>query len=481
MGICFPGRTPRTPTRVPEHKLAPRGRPTPGRWLQRGRTALLVAAAFMGGAVASRLAEATPQGASPFAMFDQIARVLVVVENAYVDPTSRDRLVEGAIEGMVAELDPHSAYMNREDYADFRSDTDGRFGGIGVEVDFRDDAVTVIAPIDGSPAARGGVKSGDKIVAIDGRPTRGVSADKLVRMMRGDAGTKVHVDIVRAGASELISLDLVREIVEVASVESKRLDRDIAYLRLKQFQSGSHDELLDAIGKTRAAAPAKLRGVILDLRNDPGGLVDEAEGIADEFLDGGVIYTTRHRGKVVDEVRASGGGALVDLPVVVLMNEYSASSSELVAGALRDNGRATVVGARSFGKGSVQTIFDLPDGAGLRLTTMRYYTPSGRTIQAEGIQPDVWIRAEGADETAIYRESNLEGHLVGEAASQANKQQVVVPAPKGDQPYGRVATMPADPAQGPDFALAEAWRRLSGAFKQKAAAPDAAFTPLPKQ
>lgn len=430
------------------------------RFLRRGRTALLVAAAFAGGAVASRAADATPRGASPFAMFDQMARVLVVVENAYVDPTSRDRLVEGAIEGMVAELDPHSAYMSRADYEDFRSDTDGRFGGIGVEVDFRDEAVTVIAPIDGSPAARGGVKSGDKIVAIDGKPTRGVSADKLVKMMRGEPGTKVHVDIVRAGAADVIGLDLVRQIVEVASVEDKRLDRDVAYVRLKQFQSGSHDELLDAIGRSRAGSKAPLRGLILDLRNDPGGLVDEAEGIADEFLDGGVIYTTRHRGKVVDEVRASGGGAVVDLPVVVLMNEYSASSSELVAGALRDNGRATVIGARSFGKGSVQTIFDLPDGAGLRLTTMRYYTPSGRTIQAEGIQPDVWVRVEGAEETAIYRESNLEGHLVGEPGAAAKLAQTVIVAPKGDEPYGRVATMPADPTQGKDFTLTEAWRRL---------------------
>jgi len=407
-------------------------------------------------------------------MFDQIARVLVVVENAYVDPTSRDRLVEGAIQGMVAELDPHSAYMSREDYADFRSDTDGRFGGIGVEVDFREDAVTVIAPIDGSPASRAGIKSGDKIVAIDGKPTRGASPDKLVRLMRGEAGTKVHIDILRAGATDLIGIDLVREVVEVASVEGKRLDRDVAYIRLKQFQTGSHDELLEAIGQSRAASKTPLRAMILDLRNDPGGLVEEAEGIADEFLDGGVIYTTRHRGKVVDEVRASGGGAFTELPVVVLMNEYSASSSELVAGALRDNGRATVIGARSFGKGSVQTIFDLPDGAGMRLTTMRYYTPSGRTIQAEGIQPDIWVRMEGADDKVVYRESNLEGHLAGEPVPAAPSAQSVVVAPKGDEPYGRVSTMSTDPTQGKDFTVAEAWRRLTAS---KAALE---FAPTPR-
>lgn len=422
------------------------------------RTGLLVLAAFAGGAVAGRSADATPAAASPFALLDQMARVLVVVENAYVEPTSRDRLVEGALKGMVAELDPHSAYMNRTEYAEFQGDTEGRFGGIGVEVDFRDELVTVIAPIEGSPAARAGIKSGDKIVAIDGKPTRGVTADKLVTAMRGEAGTRVTIDVLRAGTPEVITFQLMREVVHVASTESKRLQGDVGYLRLKQFQAGSHDELLDELGELRAGG-GDLAGLILDLRNDPGGLVDEAEAIADEFLDGGVVYTTRHRGRVVDEVRASGGGAATDVPMVVLLNEYSASSSELLAGALRDNGRATLIGARSFGKGSVQTIFDLPDGGGLRLTTMRYYTPSGRTIQAEGIAPDVWIRPEGG-ETATFRESSLEGHLPGDQGARPAGAQAVVIAPKGDEPFPRVADIPADPTQGKDFALAEAYRRI---------------------
>lgn len=426
----------------------------------RSRTLVLVLAAFAGGAATSRIADATPAAASPFALFDQLARTLVVVENAYVDPTSRDRLVEGALKGMVAELDPHSAYMNREEYADFQSDTQGRFGGIGVEVDFREDVVTVIAPIEGSPAARAGVRAGDRIVAIDGRPTRGLAAEKLVRLMRGEAGTRVSIEVVRAGAKEPLTFQLTREVVRVTSVEGKRLDRDVAFLRLKQFQSGSHRELLAEIGKQRAAGKAPLAGLILDLRNDPGGLVDEAEAIADEFLSSGVLYTTRHRGKIVDEVTAGPGGAAADLPVVVLVNEYSASSSELVAGALRDNGRATLIGARTFGKGSVQTIFDLPDGGGLRLTTMRYYTPSGRTIQAEGIAPDVWIRPEGGEAPTAFRESNLEGHLVGAEAPPAESAQAVVVAPKDDEPFGRVADIPGDPTKGKDFTLAEAYRRI---------------------
>lgn len=426
------------------------------------RTAALVAAAFVGGAVAARTADATPAAASPFALLDQLARVLVVVENAYVEPTSRDRLVEGALKGMVAELDPHSAYMNREEYAEFQGDTEGRFGGIGVEVDFREEVVTVIAPIDGSPAARAGVKPGDKIVAIDGRPTRGVPADKLVRLMRGEPGTRVTIDVLREGAADVISIQLTREIVQVASVEGKRLAGDVAYVRLKQFQAGSHDELLREIGRQRGAAAAPLAGVLLDLRNDPGGLVDEAEAIADELLEGGVVYTTRHRGKVVDEVNAGPGGALADLPVVVLVNEYSASSSELLAGALRDNGRATLVGTRTFGKGSVQTIFDLPDGSGMRLTTMRYYTPSGRSIQAEGIAPDVWIRPANGKEATTYREDSLEGHLVGDAGGRPVAAQAVVLAPDDDAPLGRIADIPPDPTQGKDFALAEGYRRLTG-------------------
>src|SRR5262249_29647811 len=197
----------------------------------------------------------------------------------------------------------------------------------------------------------------------------------------------------RSGVNEPMNFDLVREEIHVTSVVAKRLVNNIAYVRLKQFQDGTHDELLRAAAKLRAESKAELRGVILDMRNNPGGLVDEAESVAAEFMSSGVIYPPRHRGKIVDEVKAQDGGAFATPPAVVLVNEYSASSAELVAGALQDSKRATVVGANTFGKGSVQTIFDLPGGAGLRLTTMRYYTPNGRSIQAEGIRPDLLIQA----------------------------------------------------------------------------------------
>ncbi|MFO0586692.1 MAG: S41 family peptidase [Polyangiaceae bacterium] len=426
------------------------------------RTPLLVAAAFAGGAVSAHMADATTQSASPYAAFDQMSRVLVLLENNYVDPTQRQKVIDGAIKGMVAELDPHSAYMPPSDYAIFRGDTQGKFAGVGVEVDFRGEAVTIIAPFDGSPAARAGIRPGDQIVAIDGKPVRGERIDKLVNMMRGDAGTKVKLTIRRKDAADLIPFEIVREVIHVDSVTGKRLNGGVAYVRLKQFQEGTRDELLVITGKLRAASKEKIAGVLLDLRNNPGGLVDEAEGVADEFLGGGTIYTTRHRGRVIDEARATAGGALSDVPIVALVNEYSASSSELLAGALQDNGRAKIVGAQTFGKGSVQTIYDLPNGAGLRLTTMRYYTPSGRSIQAEGIRPDVVIKRPDAPDGVLVRESDLDGHLLAEGPVSTRPQTVLTDETKRgpDDRDGPRAEVPDDPKSGTDFVLATGYAEL---------------------
>lgn len=423
----------------------------------------LVAVSFAGGAVTSQVAGASTEEESPYVPFDQLARVMVIVENQYVEPARREKMVEGAIKGMVSELDPHSAFMTAEDYALFQSDTEGQFGGVGVEVDFRDDYVTVVAPIEGSPAERAGIKSGDQIIAVDGRPTRGVRVDKLVRIMRGTPGSKVHITVARKGVDEPLTFDLVREIIQIQSVFGKRLTGNVAYLRIKQFQDGTHEELLRAIGDIRKAGDADLSGVVLDLRNNPGGLVDEAEAVADEFLGRGVIYSTRHRAKIVDEVRARAGGALADIPMVALINQYSASSSELVAGALKDGRRALLVGNRTFGKGSVQTIYDLPNGAGLRLTTMRYYTPSGRSIQAAGVLPHVVIEHEDqAAEAEVVRESDLEGHLAAERPAQEKPDETVTGAPAVDEKtIARSAKdMPVDPRKGRDFDLKYAYGRL---------------------
>jgi carboxyl-terminal processing protease len=424
-------------------------------WL---RSAALVAAAFAGGAVTSHLAHATP--ASPYSPIDQLARVLVLVENQYVEPTARQKLTEGALKGLVAELDPHSAYLDPKEFAVFQGETAGKFAGVGVEVDFRNDYVTIIAPIEGSPAARAGIKSGDQIVAIDGKPMRGERIDKLVTMMRGPTGTKVAMTVRRAGIPDAIIFELVREEIRVQSVVGKLLAGKVGYVRVKQFQEGTHAEMLRLAAKLRGEAKGDLAGLVLDLRNNPGGLVDEAEGVADELLSSGVIFTTRHRGQIVDESRAHAGGAFASVPMVALVNEYSASSAELVAGALQDQGRATLIGAQTFGKGSVQTIYELPGGAGMRLTTMRYYTPSGRSIQAEGIRPDVLVRdAKPAAAGQVVRERDLDGHLASESPPRGAAPTTVVDA-KGPSVVAPAAEIPDDPRTGGDFVLSLGYKLL---------------------
>jgi carboxyl-terminal processing protease len=423
-------------------------------------------------------------------MISQLGRVLVQIENNYVDPVDRSRLVEGAIKGMVEELDPHSEYMPPQDFSLFQSETEGQFGGVGIEVESRDDLLSVIAPIEGSPAEHAGIRSGDVIVAIDGEEVSHTALDKLVRKMRGAPGSSIRLTVRRTGENDLLTFNLVRQVVHVASVASRLLDNAVAYVRVKQFQERTHDELLRAAAKLRAQAKGSIRGVVLDLRSDPGGLVDEAAAVADEFQDKGTIYTTRHRGRVVDEVTAAAGGAFSDLPTVVLVNEYSASAAELVAGALQDQKRARVVGANTFGKGSVQTIIDLPGGAGIRLTTARYYTPSGHSLQADGIHPDIVVELNPDPAVAALpavHERDLEGHLAAQdsrasGASSTDSRPVYREPPKaaaGPKPSdasvdakvdGRDArNVPFDPITGSDFALRIAYQALRGVLPEPAA------------
>ncbi len=443
------------------------------------RALLLPLCAFAGGACATSLGGGAPRmarGDTPFEAVEQLGRVLVEVENEYVDPVDRTKLVDGAIKGMVAELDPHSSYMPAEEFKAFESDTEGEFGGIGIEVENRNDQLIVLAPIEGSPADRAGVLSGDHIVGVDGKDPGSVPLDKLVKELRGAPGSHVRVAIRREGASDIIVLDLVREIIHVPSVASKLLKNGVAYIRVRQFQERTHDELLEAVGKLRARSGGPLAGILLDLRADPGGLVAQAADVADEFLDDGVIYTARHRGQIVDEVTARAGGALTKEPCVVLVNNWTASASELVAGALQDHKRATIVGEPTFGKGSVQAILSLPNGAGMRLTISRYYTPSGRAIQAAGVHPDVVVESKKADAVS-FRESDLEGHLAaqpGVAPSAGPKSVVVVagdagaPAPDFNR---KEANVPDDPETGTDAMLKVGWQVLGRVMKGAPPAP----------
>lgn len=436
------------------------------------------------GLLLSQLAHAGSERESPYRVVEQLGRVLVWIENEYVDPVDRKRLLEGSIKGMVAELDPHSSYMPAEDYAIFQGDTEGHFGGVGVEVDFSDEYVTVIAPIEGSPAERAGVRSGDRILAIDNISVRARPSIELVRQMRGEPGSHVLLTIRRAGSEKLLYLTLTRQVITVASLSSKLLAGGVGYLRIKTFQTGTHAEFLDHYAKLRRENGADLAGIVLDMRNNPGGLVNEASAIADDFLSSGVIYTTRRRGRIVDEVRADGGGAARRGPMAVLVNEFSASAAELVAASIQDNHRATLVGAKTFGKGSVQTIIDLPDGAGLRLTTLRYYTPSGRAIQEQGVTPDVLVAGTTAAETfGVVREENLDNHLppVEGAAPKVVAPSLKVPLdtpPSKDAPaagldvdLGVARTVPVDPRTGPDAALNVAYQIVTGTYKRPAAPP----------
>ena len=388
---------------------------------------------------------AVPAKQSPYHVVEQLARVLVLVENHYVQPVDRTKILEGAIKGMVAELDPHSTYLPPKEYDEFRSDTEGRFVGIGVEVDASDGLITVIKPIEGSPAEHAGLRPGDQVVAIDGWSTQGKPLDHVVRRIRGERGTPVRLHIRRVGVDKPLEVLIVRGEVHVRSVIGKRLDGNVGYVGIKQFQRGTHAEFLEVLGNLRLEKDAPLEGMILDLRTNPGGLVHESALVADELLDGGVIFSTRARGRVLDEVTASSGGAASDLPLAILVNELTASAAELVAGAVQDHDRGLVVGAKTFGKGSVQSIVELPDGAALKLTTTLYYTPRGRTIQAQGIAPGIVVRQPGSgDGLPITREQDIEGHLPSPEASArpsgkatATTTEIVVPRDVPANPVGR--------------------------------------------
>ena len=432
------------------------------------RFLLLPVCAFAGGACFTALSgqPSTAHGDTPFAAMGQLGRVLVEVENDYVDPVERTKLVDGAIKGMVAELDPHSSYMPAEEYTAFESDTQGQFGGIGIEVENRNDQLVVLAPIEGSPAERAGIRSGDLIVSVDGKDPASEPLDKLVKRLRGAPHSHVKLGVRRTGVAEILTFDLERQIIHVPSVASRMLVDRVAYVRVKQFQERTHDELLEAAARLHARAGGPLAGIVLDLRADPGGLVDQAADVADEFLDDGVIYTARHRGQIVDEVNARPGGAFLSEPCVVLVSQWTASASELVAGALQDHKRCTVVGERTFGKGSVQAILSLPGGAGMRLTISRYYTPSGHAIQADGVHPEIEVESKKDEGAVSYREKDLEGHLAAQTgAVPAPARSVVVVAPDAGvaqpEPSGSEAkNVPEDPDKGNDAILKVGWREL---------------------
>jgi carboxyl-terminal processing protease len=360
------------------------------------RTACLIAVAFFAGLSVDHVARAA-RADERWPALDVFAQVLASVESRYVDEVSVRELVYAAVEGMLSRLDPHSAFLRPEVYRAMREDTSGEFEGLGVEIASRDGGIVVVAPLAGSPGERAGLKAGDRIVEIDGKPTRDLSAVEATRRLKGPAGTAVRLSIVRDGTAAPIVLTLLRDRVRTQSVEGRVLDRarGLVYVQIRQFQERTDRGVKRVLDAARAELGGEIRGLVLDLRNDPGGLLDEAVKVADRFLESGVIVSTETRNrKTVEVERAHLRDTEPGYPMVVLVNRGSASASEIVAGALQDHHRAAIVGTRTFGKGSVQQVMDLPDGSGLKLTVARYYTPLHRSIQDRGIEPDVVVAAE---------------------------------------------------------------------------------------
>ena len=353
--------------------------------------------------------------ASDYQELQLFTDVLTIVKRSYVEEVSMQDLIYGAIEGMLASLDPHSGFMPPEIYKEMKVDTRGEFGGLGIEISLRDDVLTVVSPIEDTPASRAGLQSGDHILKINDQYTKDMEIMEAVQLMRGVPGTSVTLTIMRDAFEKPQPFTLEREVIKVKSVKSKILEDGFGYVRLTQFQERSDEDLGSALDKLREDNGGALQGLILDLRNNPGGLLDQAVDVADRFLSQGlIVYTQGRTDDAKMEFSARRSGTEPEYPIVVLINGGSASASEIVAGALQDHGRAVIMGLQSFGKGSVQTIIPLSDESGLRLTTAKYYTPSGTSIQARGIVPDVEVLQSEIKEVKDFdhfREKDLKNHF----------------------------------------------------------------------
>ncbi|HEX2932468.1 MAG TPA: S41 family peptidase, partial [Candidatus Binatia bacterium] len=357
-------------------------------------------------------------GRQDYESLEAFSNILSIVRKNYVEDVETKNLVNGAINGMLSSLDPHSAYLTPDLYKELQSDTQGRFGGLGIEITVKGGILTVVSPIEDTPAAKAGIKPGDQIFKIEEEFTKDMSLVDAVKKMRGLKGTKINLTIRRENNPDLLDFTLVRDIIRVQSVRSRNLEPGYGYVRLAQFQERSDRDLQRALEKM-AAEKSGLKGLVLDLRNNPGGLLTQAVRVSDMFLDSGlIVYTEGRIESQKQKYFAQKDGTWLDFPIVVLVNGGSASASEIVAGALQDHKRAVVLGTKTFGKGSVQTILPLDDNSALRLTTARYFTPKGRSIQATGIVPDIVVESapaqpDGKEERRRpgLREENLPGHL----------------------------------------------------------------------
>jgi carboxyl-terminal processing protease len=388
--------------------------------VKRRTTALLAAAAFFAGLSVNQVARAARRD-GPYRATDVFSEVLGTILNNYVEEVPEKELVYAAVEGMVGRLDPHSSFMRPEVYKLMKEETTGEFDGVGIELSVRGDQMVVVSPIPDSPGERAGILPGDRILEIDGAGTRDMSLVEAVRKLKGPPGTKVVLKIQREGFATPQSLTLLRDHVRTQSVEWNLADKErgFAYVRIKGFQDRTDRALKKALDEARHQLGRELQGLVLDLRNNPGGLLEQAVRVSDRFLREGIIVTTEGRAKANrEEERAKEKDTEPGYPLIVLVNRGSASASEIVAGALQDQGRAVILGTQTFGKGSVQTVIDLTGGAGLKLTVARYYTPKHRSIQELGVTPDVVVAdAAPPRPPEDAGEKDLKRHLKGESAT----------------------------------------------------------------
>ncbi|QDK39424.1 S41 family peptidase [Bdellovibrio sp. NC01] len=374
-----------------------------------------------------------------YADLQNFSKVLNLIQQYYVEETDTKKLIYGAIKGMLRELDPHTNFMPPDIFKDFESETSGEFGGLGIEISIQNGVLTIISPIEDAPAWEAGIKAGDKVVGIDGTSTKGMSLVEASQLMRGKKGSKIVLRVVREGEDKTRDITITRGSVKIKSVKYTDMGDGFAYIKITSFIENTAKDLEKALETHAKNNKGKIAGVLIDMRRNPGGLLDQAIKVSDMFLKEGTIVSTIGRNKAEKEVAvASHKGKYTDVPLVLLVNEYTASASEIVSGALQDNKRALVTGQRTFGKGSVQSVIKLGDGSGLKLTVARYYTPSGISIQAEGIHPDIEIEdvdpdafAKSVLKSQTTREGDIAGHLKNDKEKAAEKLDVKKGAEEG--------------------------------------------------
>jgi carboxyl-terminal processing protease len=452
------------------------------RSFQRKGVAIAGAAALSVALLAGKPAETIGAVArESYERLEAFTNVLSIVQKNYVDEVATQQLIEGAINGMLTSLDPHSAYLTPDLYKELQVDTKGSFGGLGIEITVRNGVLTVVSPIEDTPAFRAGIKPGDQIIKIEGEFTKDLSLIDAVKKMRGPRGTKITLTLRRDGVANLIDVSLARELIRIQSVKSRVLEKGYGYVRVTQFQERTDEDLEAAIRTIEKESGGNLAGLVLDLRNNPGGLLTQAVRVSDLFLDSGlIVYTEGRLEGQKQRYFAHKRKTHADFPMVVLVNGGSASAAEIVAGALQDHRRALVLGAQTFGKGSVQTILPLDDSSALRLTTARYYTPSGRSIQATGITPDIIMEERpmlaSADPSAgsipqAIREENLPKHFDNRPGGAKDTDPAGKPDAESEEKPDETGTAPspdADPQIDRALELLKGWQ----VFKTIAARSD---------